>query len=102
MIAARTSQPPASLSPISAASCSGCARTHCRRALSRANARQRRLDAASSRYLTRLASPANLPRMVAMRDTAISQLRRGVIEFCVLALLRDSERYGFELVQALA
>ena len=37
-----------------------------------------------------------------MRDTAISQLRRGVIEFCVLALLRDSERYGFELVQALA
>jgi PadR family transcriptional regulator, regulatory protein PadR len=40
--------------------------------------------------------------MVAIRDTAISQLRRGVIEFCVLALLRDSERYGFELVQALA
>jgi PadR family transcriptional regulator PadR len=40
--------------------------------------------------------------MVAVRDTAISQLRRGVLEFCVLALLRDTERYGFELVRALA
>jgi PadR family transcriptional regulator PadR len=39
--------------------------------------------------------------MVAMRDAAISQLRRGVLEFCVLALLRDAERYGFELVRAL-
>jgi PadR family transcriptional regulator, regulatory protein PadR len=36
------------------------------------------------------------------RDAAISQLRRGVIEFCVLALLADQERYGFELVQELA
>ena len=35
-------------------------------------------------------------------DSAISQLRRGVLEFCVLALLRDGERYGFELVRALA
>lgn len=38
----------------------------------------------------------------AKRDAAISQLRRGVIEFCVLALLADEERYGFELVQQLA
>src|SRR5271157_2544984 len=38
----------------------------------------------------------------ARRDAAISQLRRGVIEFCVLALLADEERYGFELVQKLA
>jgi PadR family transcriptional regulator, regulatory protein PadR len=38
----------------------------------------------------------------AKRDAAISQLRRGVIEFCVLALLADEERYGFELVQKLA
>ena len=38
----------------------------------------------------------------AKRDAAISQLRRGVIEFCVLALLADEERYGFELVQRLA
>src|SRR5271169_899000 len=38
----------------------------------------------------------------AKRDAAISQLRRGVIEFCVLALLADEENYGFELVQKLA
>jgi PadR family transcriptional regulator, regulatory protein PadR len=37
----------------------------------------------------------------AKRDGAVSQLRRGVIEFCVLALLADEERYGFELVQRL-
>ena len=30
-----------------------------------------------------------------------SQLRRGVLEFCVLALLRDGERYAVELVQEL-
>ena len=36
-----------------------------------------------------------------MRDNVISQLRRGVLEFCVLALLRETERYGFELVRAL-
>lgn len=30
-----------------------------------------------------------------------TQLRRGALEFCVLALLRDEERYGFELVKAL-
>jgi len=36
------------------------------------------------------------------RDFALSQLRRGVIEFCVLALLADEERYGVELVQKLA
>jgi PadR family transcriptional regulator len=38
----------------------------------------------------------------AKRDAAISQLRRGVIEFCVLALLAEEERYGVELVQKLA
>ncbi len=31
----------------------------------------------------------------------LSQLRRGVVEYCVLALLRDEERYGFELAQML-
>lgn len=36
-----------------------------------------------------------------VRETAISQLRRGVLEFCVLALLRDGERYSYELVRAL-
>ena len=34
-------------------------------------------------------------------ETAISQLRRGVLEFCVLALLRDGERYSYEIVRAL-
>jgi PadR family transcriptional regulator PadR len=34
-------------------------------------------------------------------EKTISQLRRGVLEFCVLALLRDGERYSFELVRAL-
>lgn len=38
----------------------------------------------------------------AVRDTAISQLRRGVLEFCVLALLREGERYGFDIVRALS
>jgi PadR family transcriptional regulator, regulatory protein PadR len=32
----------------------------------------------------------------------MSQLRRGTVEYCVLALLRDGERYGFELVRELA
>ena len=36
-----------------------------------------------------------------VRETAISQLRRGILEFCVLALLRDGERYSYELVRAL-
>jgi len=36
-----------------------------------------------------------------IREAAISQLRRGVLEFCVLALLRDGERYSYELVRAL-
>ena len=32
---------------------------------------------------------------------AVSQLRRGVLEYCVLALLRDGPRYGVELVREL-
>ena len=32
----------------------------------------------------------------------LSQLRRGAVEYCVLALLRDGERYGFELVRKLS
>jgi PadR family transcriptional regulator len=34
--------------------------------------------------------------------SALSQLRRGTVEYCVLALLRDGERYGFELVRELS
>src|ERR1700685_2920276 len=32
----------------------------------------------------------------------LSQLRRGSIPYCVLALLRDGDRYGFELTRTLA
>ena len=35
------------------------------------------------------------------RDAALPQLRRGVLEFCVMALLREDERYAFELVRTL-
>lgn len=40
--------------------------------------------------------------MVEGRGGILSQLRRGVLEYCVLATLRHGERYGFELVKALA
>ena len=33
---------------------------------------------------------------------SLSQLRRGTVEYCVLALLRDGERYGFDLVRELS
>jgi PadR family transcriptional regulator len=32
----------------------------------------------------------------------LSQLRRGTVEYCVLALLRNDEQYGFELVRKLS
>ena len=32
----------------------------------------------------------------------MTQMRRGAIEYCVLALLRDEARYGFELTRSLA
>lgn len=39
--------------------------------------------------------------MVAGDASSISQLRRGVLEYCVLALLRGAERYSYEIVHAL-
>lgn len=33
---------------------------------------------------------------------AVTQLSRGVLEHCVLALLRDEERYGYDLVTELS
>jgi PadR family transcriptional regulator PadR len=39
--------------------------------------------------------------MVAGQDKLLTQMRRGTLEYCVLALLRDEERYGFDLVKAL-
>lgn len=35
-------------------------------------------------------------------DQAVTQLRRGVLEHCVLALLQDDERYGYDLVTELS
>jgi PadR family transcriptional regulator PadR len=32
----------------------------------------------------------------------MAQMRRGAIEYCVLALLRDKDRYGFELTRSLS
>ena len=56
----------------------------------------------SAGSLTIQAYQGTLYRMVGERDGSTAQLRRGVLEFCVLALLRDEERYGFELVQRLS
>jgi PadR family transcriptional regulator, regulatory protein PadR len=40
--------------------------------------------------------------MVPGRLPPLAQMRKGALEYCVLALLRDGERYGFELVRALS
>jgi PadR family transcriptional regulator PadR len=42
--------------------------------------------------------------MVAARRDAglVAQLRRGVLEYCVLAMLASEERYAFDLVRTLA
>src|SRR5262249_40442111 len=63
---------------------------------------RQRARTGSHNRLTYRTSPGTLWRMVeAARDGFLSQLRRGVLEYCVLALLRDRERYGFELVRTL-
>ncbi len=42
-------------------------------------------------------------RTVPGRTTKLlAQLRRGAIQYCILALLRDDDRYGFELSRTLA
>ncbi|MDR7255830.1 PadR family transcriptional regulator PadR [Nocardioides sp. BE266] len=35
-------------------------------------------------------------------DAALTQLRRGALEHCVLALLQSGERYGYDLVTELS
>lgn len=40
--------------------------------------------------------------MVAARDALVAQMRRGSLQYCVLALLARRERYAFELIQELA
>ena len=39
---------------------------------------------------------------MAVKDSAVTQLRRGAVEHCVLALLQEEERYGYDLVSELA
>ena len=40
--------------------------------------------------------------MVVSRGGLLTQMRKGALEYCVLALLADTERYGVELVKTLA
>jgi PadR family transcriptional regulator PadR len=40
--------------------------------------------------------------MVASLDALLAQMRRGTLQYCVLSLLADEERYGFDLVRGLA
>lgn len=35
-------------------------------------------------------------------SSLMAQMRRGAVEYCVLALLRDRDMYGFELTRALS
>lgn len=39
---------------------------------------------------------------MASGDAALSQLRRGAVEHCVLALLQGGERYGYDLASELS
>jgi PadR family transcriptional regulator, regulatory protein PadR len=36
------------------------------------------------------------------QDALLAQMRRGTLQYCVLALLASEERYGFDLVRELA
>ena len=40
--------------------------------------------------------------MVDGQDALLAQMRRGTLQYCVLALLASEERYGFDLVRDLA
>ena len=40
--------------------------------------------------------------MVSRQDALLAQMRRGTLQFCVLSLLAEDERYGFDLVRGLA
>ena len=40
--------------------------------------------------------------MVAPTKSSLTEMRRGVLPFCVLAALRDGEAYAFDLVRSLS
>lgn len=46
--------------------------------------------------------PSTLWRMAATEMRSLSQLRRGVLEYCVLSLLSDTSLYAFDLVRRLS
>lgn len=50
--------------------------------------------------LTYLVSRGTL-RRIALEPDDISQLRRGALQYCVLALVAGEERYGFEIARTL-
>jgi PadR family transcriptional regulator, regulatory protein PadR len=52
--------------------------------------------------LTSRAVPGTMLCMVAQQHALLAQMRRGTLQYCVLALLAKEERYGFDLVRALA
>lgn len=63
---------------------------------------KRLLDSGRERRLTYTAAPGTLLCMVRGQDALLAQMRRGTLQYCVLALLAEEERYGFDLVRALA
>jgi PadR family transcriptional regulator PadR len=36
------------------------------------------------------------------QEALLTQMRRGTLQYCVLALLADEERYGFDIVRSLS
>jgi PadR family transcriptional regulator, regulatory protein PadR len=46
--------------------------------------------------------PSTFYRMVVVQEALLAQMRRGTLQYCVLALLAEQERYGFDLVRGLA
>lgn len=40
--------------------------------------------------------------MVPVEAQILTNLRRGVLEYCILALIRDGERYGLDIARELA
>lgn len=49
-----------------------------------------------------LVPQGTLWRVVATSSDVVSQLRRGALEFCVLAMLVEEERYAFDIVRSLS
>lgn len=43
-----------------------------------------------------------MKEMLLDNQAQVTQMRKGAVEYCVMALLAGRERYGYELVQALS